>query len=164
MFEVVTRVFPGSRFELFGSVASGFWNPDSSDVDISVMIPTVHARHDVVEALKLLSEVFLPLGLRCTRRVFRATVPIIKLEGGVGRLAVAFDLSVNNVLAIQNSDLLKHYSHADERVHPLVMLVKSWAKLHGKLVTVCLTQLCLRVTSGCLNVYVCLLVCVIDIN
>lgn len=58
-------------------------------------------------------------------------VPIIRLEGRYEGVPVALDVSINNSLAVLNSRLLKEYSLCDIRVRPFVMLIKSWAKLHG---------------------------------
>ena len=58
-------------------------------------------------------------------------VPIIRLEGSYEGVPVALDVSINNSLAVLNSRLLKEYSLFDTRVRPFVMLIKSWAKLHG---------------------------------
>ena len=129
MSQLTSLHFPGSELALYGSIASGFWS-STSDIDVSLMVSTVHTGQDVIAALELLSEVFVSLGLCCTHRRFRAIVPVIKLEDRSRGLSM--DLSVNNILAIQNSELLRRYSSCDRRVHPLVMLIKDWAKSNSE--------------------------------
>uniref|UniRef100_A0A915EM30 Poly(A) RNA polymerase mitochondrial-like central palm domain-containing protein n=1 Tax=Ditylenchus dipsaci TaxID=166011 RepID=A0A915EM30_9BILA len=53
----------------------------------------------------------------------------IQFNGRFSNIEV--DLNVNNVAGIRNTHLLYYYSKFDERVAPLVLLVKSWAKKHG---------------------------------
>ncbi|EKX37655.1 hypothetical protein GUITHDRAFT_77870 [Guillardia theta CCMP2712] len=58
-----------------------------------------------------------------------ARVPIIKFEADDGRgSAFHCDLSVNNVLACVNTDLLYTYTMLDARTRPLIMCVKHWVK------------------------------------
>ena len=42
-----------------------------------------------------------------------------------------FSLSIDNTLAIHNSELLSLYTKFDERVAPLGFAIKCWAKLYG---------------------------------
>ncbi|EKX50948.1 hypothetical protein GUITHDRAFT_66394 [Guillardia theta CCMP2712] len=58
-----------------------------------------------------------------------ARVPIIKFKAQDG-LDFVFDcdLSVNNVLACINTDLLFTYTMLDKRVRPLIMCIKHWVK------------------------------------
>ena len=44
---------------------------------------------------------------------------------GVG---IQCDINFSNMLALQNTQLLRCYSHCDSRVRPMVLFVKSWAK------------------------------------
>ncbi|EKX44349.1 hypothetical protein GUITHDRAFT_139887 [Guillardia theta CCMP2712] len=53
-----------------------------------------------------------------------ARLPIIKFKG----FAFDCDLSVNNVLACINTDLLFTYTMLDKRVRPLIMCIKHWVK------------------------------------
>ena len=55
----------------------------------------------------------------------RAKVPIVKFIDP--RSGVPVDISINNSLAIHNTNLLKTYSNLDERVKQLTLCVKHWA-------------------------------------
>lgn len=57
-----------------------------------------------------------------------ARVPIIKLvdkDSGCN-----CDLSFKNSMGVQNSQLIKFLTSLDQRIKPLLMIVKFWAKLH----------------------------------
>ena len=55
-----------------------------------------------------------------------AKVPIVKIWDP--ELSVACDMNVNNTLAIENTRMIKTYVDIDDRVRPLAMVVKHWAK------------------------------------
>jgi DNA polymerase sigma len=59
-----------------------------------------------------------------------ARVPVIKLRVP-GAAATAADITINNVLPLHNTELLRAYSAADDRVRSLLFLVKHWAKCRG---------------------------------
>lgn len=46
-------------------------------------------------------------------------------------LGVAFDVVVNNDIALYNSRLLAKYAAIDERARQMILLVKAWAKARG---------------------------------
>ena len=55
-----------------------------------------------------------------------AKVPIVKIWDP--ELELACDMNVNNTLALENTRMIKTYVEIDERVRPLAMIVKHWAK------------------------------------
>ncbi|NXD97561.1 GLD2 polymerase, partial [Chaetorhynchus papuensis] len=57
-------------------------------------------------------------------QLIRAKVPIVKFRDKVN---VDFDLNVNNVIGIRNTFLLRTYAFIENRVRPLVLVVKKWA-------------------------------------
>ncbi|EPE09874.1 caffeine-induced death protein 1 [Ophiostoma piceae UAMH 11346] len=54
-----------------------------------------------------------------------------RLEFPKAGLGVQCDINFSAHLALQNSLLLRCYSHTDSRVRPLVLFVKHWAKMRG---------------------------------
>ena len=58
----------------------------------------------------------------------RARVPVVKVSNEVHASGIAFDVVVNNNIALRNSALLRSYAAYDERARQLMLLVKSWAK------------------------------------
>lgn len=55
----------------------------------------------------------------------RAKVPIIKFTDE--RTKIPVDISINNTLALHNTELLKRYASSDERIRWLILSVKHWA-------------------------------------
>jgi DNA polymerase sigma len=55
-----------------------------------------------------------------------AKVPIVKIWDPEFKLAA--DLNVNNPLALENTRMIKLYVQSDDRVRPLVMIIKHWTK------------------------------------
>ena len=61
--------------------------------------------------------------------ITHARVPIVKFIDKLSNIPV--DISINNSLAIYNTDLLAKYSKIDSRVRPFVLSVKYWALQRG---------------------------------
>lgn len=55
-----------------------------------------------------------------------AKVPIVKIWDP--ELGLACDMNINNTLALENTRMIKTYVQIDERVRPLAMIIKYWAK------------------------------------
>ena len=68
------------------------------------------------------------LGPEGFHTVHRARVPVVKVSNEVHASGIAFDVVVNNNIALRNSALLRSYAAYDERARQLMLLVKSWAK------------------------------------
>jgi len=58
--------------------------------------------------------------------VAAAKVPIVKIWDP--ELKLAADVNVNNLLALENTRMIKTYVQIDNRVRPLAMVVKHWTK------------------------------------
>lgn len=56
-----------------------------------------------------------------------AKVPIVKIWDPDLRLAC--DMNINNTLALDNTRMVKTYVEIDERVRPLIMVIKYWTKM-----------------------------------
>ncbi|XP_030656419.1 poly(A) RNA polymerase GLD2 isoform X1 [Nomascus leucogenys] len=61
-------------------------------------------------------------------QLIRAKVPIVKFKDKVS--CVEFDLNVNNIVGIRNTFLLRTYAYLENRVRPLVLVIKKWASHH----------------------------------
>merc|ERR1719442_400563 len=71
---------------------------------------------------------FLPEhGFEVVRSLPNARRPLVTLADRAGELD-EIDVAINNRLPLCNSELLRSYSMLDDRVRPLVLLVKAWAK------------------------------------
>ncbi|CAO0792253.1 unnamed protein product [Mucor circinelloides] len=120
--KLLTREWPMHRFNvhLFGSSQNNL-GTNQSDVDICIS-----TSWNGLRCIKTLANVLRKNGLQIVRTIPRAKVPIVKIWDPV--LQLACDLNVNNLLALQNTRMIKTYVAIDPRVRPLILIVKHWAK------------------------------------
>uniref|UniRef100_A0A8C0J9P4 polynucleotide adenylyltransferase n=1 Tax=Chelonoidis abingdonii TaxID=106734 RepID=A0A8C0J9P4_CHEAB len=127
----IQQIFPQSRLFLVGSSLNGF-GTRSSDGDLCLVVKEepVNQKTEARHILSLVQKLF------CTKlsnyierpQLIRAKVPIVKFRDKVS--CVEFDLNVNNVVGIRNTFLLRTYAYIENRVRPLVLVVKKWASFH----------------------------------
>jgi len=124
------RAVDGCSVLLFGSASSGLWSADS-DLDICLLVPGIDHRQAQVKTLKKVALELRRLGAdRRIRPRLGAQMPILRWESRrAGGLAC--DVSVNNGLAVANSQLLARYMEVDDRLRVLGLCVKAWAKDRG---------------------------------
>ncbi|XP_055968555.1 poly(A) RNA polymerase GLD2 isoform X4 [Sorex fumeus] len=127
----IQMLFPQSRLFLVGSSLNGF-GTRSSDGDLCLVVKEepVNQKTEARHILTLVHKHF------CTRlsgyierpQLIRAKVPIVKFRDKVS--CVEFDLNVNNIVGIRNTFLLRAYAYLENRVRPLVLVIKKWANHH----------------------------------
>lgn len=131
----IQLLFPQSRLFLVGSSLNGF-GARSSDGDLCLVVkeePCFFQVNQKTEARHILT--FLHKHF-CTRlsgyierpQLIRAKVPIVKFRDKVS--CMEFDLNVNNTVGIRNTFLLRTYAYLENRVRPLVLVIKKWASHH----------------------------------
>jgi DNA polymerase sigma len=103
----------GSTGNCLGTLAS----------DIDVCITTDNSELSQVCSI---AELLANQGMERVVCVSRAKVPIVKVWDP--ELQVACDLNVNNPIALENTSLVRSYVAIDDRVRPLAMIIKHWAK------------------------------------
>ncbi|KFP68259.1 Poly(A) RNA polymerase GLD2 [Cariama cristata] len=127
----IQQIFPQSRLFLVGSSLNGF-GTRSSDGDLCLVVKEepVNQKTEAREILSLVQKLFsTKLSSYIERpQLIRAKVPIVKFRDKVS--CVEFDLNVNNVVGIRNTFLLRTYAYLENRVRPLVLVVKKWASFH----------------------------------
>ncbi|KAJ1209422.1 hypothetical protein NDU88_004800 [Pleurodeles waltl] len=127
----IQQMFPHSRLYLVGSSLNGF-GTRGSDADLCLVMEDelvnqeTEARHILGMILKYF---YNRLAYIEKPQLIRAKVPIVKFRDKVS--GVEFDLNVNNVVGIRNTFLLRTYAHIENRVRPLVLVVKQWATHFG---------------------------------
>ncbi|KAK2118040.1 Poly(A) RNA polymerase GLD2 [Saguinus oedipus] len=138
----IQLLFPQSRLFLVGSSLNGF-GTRSSDGDLCLVVKEepVNQKTEARHILTLVHKHF------CTRlcksdmpqvsgyierpQLIRAKVPIVKFRDKVSHsFSVEFDLNVNNIVGIRNTFLLRTYAYLENRVRPLVLVIKKWASHH----------------------------------
>ncbi|NWX15183.1 GLD2 polymerase, partial [Aegotheles bennettii] len=125
----IQRIFPYSRLFLVGSSLNGF-GTRSSDGDLCLVVKEepVNQKTEARHILSLVQKLFSTKLCNYIERpqLIRAKVPIVKFRDKVRQ----FDLNVNNVVGIRNTFLLRTYAYIENRVRPLVLVVKKWASFH----------------------------------
>ncbi|NXX50159.1 GLD2 polymerase, partial [Tricholaema leucomelas] len=138
----IKKIFPRSRLFLVGSTLNGF-GTHSSDGDLCLVLKEepryqllffhfktfqVNQRTEARYILSIIQKHFATRLCNYIERpqLIRAKVPIVKFRDKVRQ----FDLNVNNVVGIRNTFLLRTYSCIENRVRPLVVIVKKWASFH----------------------------------
>ncbi|XP_039565693.1 poly(A) RNA polymerase GLD2 isoform X2 [Passer montanus] len=127
----IQLIFPQSRLFLVGSSLNGF-GTRTSDADLCLVIKEepMNQKTEARRVLSLVQKLFsTKLSSYIERpQLIRAKVPIVKFRDKVSN--VDFDLNVNNVIGIRNTFLLRSYAFIENRVRPLVLVVKKWASFH----------------------------------
>ncbi|XP_017925938.1 poly(A) RNA polymerase GLD2 isoform X1 [Manacus vitellinus] len=128
----IQLIFPQSRLYLVGSSLNGF-GTRSSDGDLCLVVKEEPVNQKT-EARRILSSVQKLFSTKLSSyierpQLIRAKVPIVKFRDKVSSY-VEFDLNVNNVVGIRNTFLLRTYAFIENRVRPLVLVIKKWASFH----------------------------------
>lgn len=125
----VEPVLPDAVVAPFGSAVNGFWTPNS-DIDVCIQAPGCRNRGSQIQALRKIASALHPISTHYIEPRFGARIPIIRWaprrEG-----YLACDISINNSLAVVNSQLIGAYCSADPRVGQLGMTIKHWAAARG---------------------------------
>ncbi|XP_068033117.1 poly(A) RNA polymerase GLD2 isoform X3 [Anomalospiza imberbis] len=127
----IQLIFPHSRLFLVGSSLNGF-GTRTSDGDLCLVVKEepVNQKTEARCILSVVQKLFSTKLSNYIERpqLIRAKVPIVKFRDKVSN--VDFDLNVNNVIGIRNTFLLRSYAFIENRVRPLVLVVKKWASFH----------------------------------
>ena len=119
---ILRDAWPSSstNVNVFGSTGNDLGTLDS-DVDICI---TTDCKE--MERVCSIAELLAKHGMERVVCVSSAKVPIVKVWDP--ELQVACDINVNNPLALENTELVRTYVNIDNRVRPLAMIIKHWAK------------------------------------
>ncbi|RKU45450.1 hypothetical protein DL546_007452 [Coniochaeta pulveracea] len=114
--------WPGHDIQvhLFGS-SGNLLCSDDSDVDICITTEWTE-----LECVCMIAELLNNRGMEKVVCVAGAKVPIVKIWDP--ELKLNCDMNVNNVLALENTRMVRTYVQLDERVRPLAMVIKHWTR------------------------------------
>ena len=126
---IVTGVIPDAVVSPFGSAMNGFWSP-KSDIDVCVEVPSCRSRSLQTKALRKLASALHAVGTHYIEPRFGAKVPIIRWAPRRAEY-LASDISINNSIAVVNSQLVGAYCKLDPRMYDLGMTIKYWAVCRG---------------------------------
>ncbi|KAI8059527.1 hypothetical protein BC940DRAFT_313500 [Gongronella butleri] len=134
--KMLNKAWPGKRFmaEKFGSSLSGLLL-EGSDLDLCIVLPNDQENMTRYQEMTNSSETVFDVAYlaRLLRAAgmdqvepIHAIVPICKFVDPHTKLHC--DLSIHNTLAIANSHLIKAYTALDDRVRPILFMVKHFVK------------------------------------
>ena len=122
--KILKNNFRGSKLTPFGSYESGL-SLNIGDIDLCLQFFGEKPK----KVLKKIARIMRQDGMEQVTSITHARVPIVKFVDKLSNIPV--DISINNSLAIYNTDLLGRYSKIDSRVRPFVLSVKYWALQRG---------------------------------
>ncbi|DAC17762.1 MAG TPA: hypothetical protein HA276_03250, partial [Candidatus Poseidoniaceae archaeon] len=122
---VLERHVRGSTLHPFGSAETGLVLR-RGDVDLCLVVKDLRKPKSV---LRHLSNVLDTEDYRDIQTIGRAKVPIVKFTDPTTGIPV--DLSLNNALALRNTELIAAYVNLDPRVKTIALAVKHWALQRG---------------------------------
>ena len=122
--KILKNNFRGSKLTPFGSYESGL-SLNIGDIDLCLQFFGEKPK----KVLKKIARIMRQDGMEQVTSITHARVPIVKFVDKLSNIPV--DISINNSLAIYNTDLLGKYSKIDSRVRPFVLSVKYWALQRG---------------------------------
>ncbi|CAF0948093.1 unnamed protein product [Adineta ricciae] len=130
LFSMFVGIVPNLGVYLVGSSANGFATEDT-DADICIVISSypIDQKREAVKFLEIVRRALRKKIFAGSCELIRARVPILRFTDYATRLRC--DVNINNATGIRNTDLLRFYSETDERVAPLVLTLKTWAKFHN---------------------------------
>ena len=106
-----------------GSSVTGFGHM-KSDMDLTVILNPMNSHPTNI--LSFMKGVFRKLNFFRSPRIINAKTPLLTFHDSSSKCQC--DMSLNKKDGIRNSHLLRAYASYDERVAPLVMFIKHWAK------------------------------------
>ncbi|CAK1582448.1 unnamed protein product, partial [Parnassius mnemosyne] len=126
--DALQSVWPGCQVHAFGSIVTGL-GIKSSDVDCFIRLPVwlqnpgdtyvAQAKAALMQYPRIFTELFAIKG---------AKVPIVKFYHVPTQRHC--DISFKSPTGVENSKLLAYLLNLDNRVLPLAILIKYWAKVH----------------------------------
>lgn len=71
-----------------------------------------------------MAKIFQKYNINIVKCVADAKVPIVKFWNS--NLKLVYSININNTIGIYNTQLIKNYVKIDQRIQPLVMIIKYW--------------------------------------
>lgn len=125
---IILKEVPHAKVHLFGSAANGLNVTNVNDLDLCLEVPEVGVDDVGVKGaiIEKVGQLLEREGMKDIFALPKARVPVCKFT--IAETNTRVDITVNNMLAIVNTKLLRDYSRLDPRLQQLVYAVKHWAK------------------------------------
>ncbi|CAH9098105.1 unnamed protein product [Cuscuta epithymum] len=124
--KIVAKEWPDARLHPYGSCSNSF-GFSKSDIDICLAIGDNGINKS--DIILRLAELLEDEKLQNVQALVHARVPIVKLMDP--ETGISCDICVNNLLAVENTKLLRDYAQIDARLRQIAFIVKHWAKTRG---------------------------------
>ena len=116
----IGKKFKAKDVKQFGSSVTGL-NIKGGDLDVCLIIPGADEKKVVTN----ISKVLRGQGMEDVASVVKAVVPVVKFKDPRSGLRV--DISVNNTLAIYNTQLIDAYAKLDKKISDMIKIIKHWS-------------------------------------
>ena len=116
----IGKKFKAKDVKQFGSSVTGL-NIKGGDLDVCLIIPGADEKKVVTN----ISKVLRGQGMEDVASVVKAVVPVVKFKDPRSGLRV--DISVNNTLAIYNTQLIDAYVKLDPKISDMIKIIKHWS-------------------------------------
>lgn len=151
--KILNKKFKDSALRMFGSSANNLGICKNHDIDLSLEIDisnndsenensssdteSSNSNEDDQAQVRVTQQYVVKTMAKLLRRnrmtkvmpIPKARVPIVKFTEP--QTGIECDICVNNLLAVENTVMLRKYSEIDPRLKELVILVKHWSKCRG---------------------------------
>ena len=118
--KIICSKIKGSTLEAFGSSQSGL-SLIGGDLDLCLKVSDINPK----QILRRLKGLLDARGMEQITLISKARIPIIKFHDPKSGFDV--DISINNSLALHNTELLSSYARLDPAVKDAILAVKYWA-------------------------------------
>ena len=118
--KIICSKIKDSTLEAFGSSQSGL-SLIGGDIDLCLKVPDTNPK----QILRRLKGLLDARGMEQITLISKARIPIIKFHDPKSGFDV--DISINNSLALHNTELLSTYAQLDPAVKDAILAVKYWA-------------------------------------
>ncbi|KAM5264461.1 poly(A) RNA polymerase GLD2 isoform 12-T12 [Ctenodactylus gundi] len=109
------------------------FTPNHQQHNFFALSPTLYSHQQLIDSQFNFHNADLSRAVSVQRVTYGNVSPIQTSTSPLfrGRNCVEFDLNVNNIVGIRNTFLLRTYAYLENRVRPLVLVIKKWASHHA---------------------------------
>lgn len=111
---------------IYGSTLNSVFSNESSDLDLTIMISAHHRHLEVLQSIESILKTFYGNVYSNIEVLILPSGPILQFIDKATNTSV--DISINKILEIQNSRLIRTYAQLDRRFANLAVFLKIWNK------------------------------------
>lgn len=123
--KIIRRISPEGSLQPFGSTVTGL-ALEGADLDLCLHLPNLSGRKATEQVLRRIRGALDHDGMRDVTVIGHAKVPIIKFVDP--RSGIPVDISINNTLALHNSELIRRMLDAEPTARLMLLGLKHWCR------------------------------------